>query len=108
MQQREAKRNELTIIGFLKKRGATVKQRMRAFQQLAPKDRDAMMISWFVSDVVRQRALEGSLIEEEDVEFRLNCISSACMDENVCLESIRLYFTLDAWLQSVSKVYGHV
>lgn len=42
-------------------------------------------------------ALSGKLIEEEKVETRPECVPAACIDENVCLKSVKKYFTLDGW-----------
>ena len=47
---------------------------------------------------------KGRLIEEEDVEIRPEKVSTACIDENVCLESCRKYCTADAWLAIIDVV----
>ena len=43
-------------------------------------------------------AIMESRIVEEDVEVRAEKVPTACIDENVCLESCRKYCTTDAWL----------
>ena len=42
--------------------------------------------------------MESRIVEEEDVEVRPEKVPTACIDENVCLESCRKYCTTDAWL----------
>ena len=42
--------------------------------------------------------MENRIVEEEDVEVRPEKFTTACIDENVCLESCRKYCTTDAWL----------
>ena len=37
------------------------------------------------------------LVEEEDVEIRPERIPSACLEEDVCIQSIQKYFSRDAW-----------
>ncbi len=53
-----------------------------------------------------EAALTGQIIQEEEVEVRPKRVPSTCLDERVCLESCRKYFTDDAWkvVQSVVAV----
>ena len=56
------------------------------------------MLGWFVeSDVVSHILTTDSLVEETEVEVRPEKIPMKCLDENVCITSIRKYFTYDAW-----------
>ena len=36
--------------------------------------------------------------KEEKVEQRPEFISSSCLDQNVCIETVRQFFTEDAWV----------
>ena len=51
-------------------------------------------------------ALAGCIIQEDEVETRLDQISTSCIDESICLDVCRKYFPLDAWLvvEEVVKV----
>ena len=64
-----------------------------------------MILHWFVDEDVAQAAISGEIIiEEKDVEAKPKRVPASCLDENVCLESCRKYFTQDAWeaLQAVA------
>ena len=65
-----------------------------------------VLLRWFVDEEVVNAALSGIIIEEEQVEVKPEKVPASCLDENVCLESCRKYFTQDAWnnLQAVVKV----
>ena len=39
------------------------------------------IILWFVESEVANSALAGKLIEEDDVEMRLERVSASCLDE---------------------------
>ena len=47
-------------------------------------------------------AISGMMIDEDQVEVRPEKISASCLDENVCLESCRKYFSEDAWMAVVN------
>ena len=50
------------------------------------------------NDIATAAIMESRIVEEEDVEVRPEKAPTACIDENVCLESCRKYCTTDAWL----------
>ena len=56
---------------------------------------------------VASRALNGDVIEEDQVEVRPEKVCASCLDENVCLKICRKYFTHDAWL-AVEDVVGRL
>ena len=67
----------------------------------------SVILQWFVDEDGAQAALSGEIIiEEEDVEVKPERVPASCLDENVCLESCRKYFTQDAWnaVQAVVEV----
>ena len=56
------------------------------------------MLSWFVdSQVINPVITRKRVVEKADVEIRPEKISSSCLDENVCINSIQKYFSADAW-----------
>uniref|UniRef100_A0A1X7VAZ4 Uncharacterized protein n=1 Tax=Amphimedon queenslandica TaxID=400682 RepID=A0A1X7VAZ4_AMPQE len=55
--------------------------------------------AWIVVQLhVDTRAMTtDSLIEESEVEVHLEKVPIKCLDENVCINNIRMFFTYDAW-----------
>ena len=53
-----------------------------------------MILSWLVDADTLDYTLNGILIQEDSIAEK---ISSACLDENVYIESCKKYFTEDAW-----------
>ena len=47
------------------------------------------MLLWFVDSEVSHEALAGRLIEEDEVEVRLERVSASCLDKNICVKSIQ-------------------
>ena len=63
------------------------------------------ILKWFVDDHIAGAAIKsGVLIEEKEVEIIPDKITAACVDENVCLQQCKKYFTDDAWLAVESVV----
>ena len=58
----------------------------------------AVILSWFIDECIIKQALDGKLIDEEDVECRPERLPSAVLDENVDICLVRRYFTIDAWM----------
>ena len=57
------------------------------------------ILSWFVhNDIATAAVVEGRIVEEEYVEVRPEEVSTACIDENVGLDTCRKYCTTDTWL----------
>jgi len=57
-----------------------------------------VMLSWFLDRRVKEAVLARKrLVQEDDVEIRPERIPSACLEEDVCIQSIQKYFTRDAW-----------
>ena len=57
-----------------------------------------VMLSWFVDKQVKESVLSRKrVVEESDVEIRPERIPSSCLDENICIQSIQKYFSVDAW-----------
>lgn len=57
-----------------------------------------VIMSWFVDEEKVTNAMRSNvLIEEVDVEVRPERIPMKCLDENVCISTVRKYFTNDAW-----------
>lgn len=56
------------------------------------------MLGWFVDDSVVERVTRGDdLVQEKEVESRPEKIPRKCLDENICIDKIRKYFTFEAW-----------
>ena len=66
-----------------------------------------VMLRWFVEEDVAITAMQRNiLIEEDDVEARPECVPMKCLDENDCVNMVKKYFTIDAWMavQNVMEV----
>ena len=58
-----------------------------------------VILSWFVDRQVKDAALTRMrLIEEDEVEMRLERIPASCLDDNVFVPSVQKYFSPDAWI----------
>ena len=49
-------------------------------------------------DVANKAMQRNILIEEHYVEARPECVLMKCLDENVCVNMVKKYFTIDAWM----------
>lgn len=57
------------------------------------------MLLWFVDHEVANAGIGGKrLIGKEEVETRPERVSASCLEENMCIRSIRKCFTPDAGL----------
>ncbi|XP_065683853.1 uncharacterized protein LOC136096484 [Hydra vulgaris] len=93
------KGSTLTTIGLPKKRQRQLHEGLVPFLKLHPSKRHAMMLGWFLKPDDVQKALSGILIQSSCIEKRVNCISSAILDESAqgSLLSLQSYFTADGW-----------
>ena len=56
------------------------------------------ILSWFVEKPIIEAALIGTLIEEENVEYRPEKVSNAILDENIDIHLTRSDFSQDVWM----------
>ena len=85
-----------TVVGLPRKRPAVLDKPV-PFRKLSMVEKDKKMLSWFIDSTVCERAFQGELISEEEIEVRPNNISVACLDKTVCIDSLQRYFTSEAW-----------
>ena len=83
-----------TVIGLPRKKA---KSAPVAFEKLLPQQRKIINLSWFVGMDVTEAAIKGKLITEDTVETILENVNNACIDECVCMQSVKWFFTDDAW-----------
>lgn len=88
------KGNNKTVVGLPSRQG---KKRPSPFHLKHPQEKDAIMLKWFVSQGDVKKALDGTLLIESAVEQNCNKVSTACLDEAVCVTRLRQYFDKDAW-----------
>ncbi len=62
------------------------------------------ILSWFVDSDIAASAIDGEVIEINEVEVRPENVPASCLDENVCLQSCWKYCSEDAWLKITSVV----
>ena len=91
---------EKTVVGLPKKK---LRVGCVAFINLVPSRKEERMLSWFVSPNHVIVALAGSKLTKDMVETIPEQVDNACVSDNVCLATIRRFFTADAWkcVQSV-------
>ena len=92
-----------TVVGLPKKRQC--KNKALAFLQKPMKDRQHMVLEWFVGPDISTSALKDfQILTEIVVETDPNLVSSACMHKNVYIHIIRQFLDEDAW-QCVISTY---
>ncbi|XP_043279783.1 uncharacterized protein [Venturia canescens] len=93
-----------TIIGLPKKRRVRAQLRKCAFFNMRLKDRAFFLLKCLVDEETAFSAIEhGVVIEEQKVQTRPNEVLDAVADADVNIESIKRYFSSDAW-----KVVEHI
>ena len=83
-----------TVIGLPRKKA---KSTPVAFEKLLPQQKKIIILSWFVGMDVTEAAIKGKLITEDTVETIPENVNNACIDECVCMQSVKRFFTDDAW-----------
>ncbi|XP_065901369.1 uncharacterized protein [Dysidea avara] len=90
------KGSDKTVIGLPRKKSRG--SRPVSFLYKGAKQKELVILTWFVDLQIAKDAIDGSrIIEEYDVEMRPEMVSSSCTDENVCLDMCRKYCTREAW-----------
>ena len=56
-----------------------------------------MILLWFLNPQVASAALAGKIVEEEEINLTSQIVPASILDDNVCIDSCRKYFSHDAW-----------
>ena len=83
-----------TIIGLPRRKA---KVTAVAFEKLLPQQREKIILSWFVGMDAAEAAMKGKVITEDIVETIPENVNNACIDECVCMQSVKRFFTNNAW-----------
>jgi len=83
-----------TVIGLPRKKA---KSGPVAFEKMLPPQKDIIILSWFVGKDAAEEAIKGKIITEDVVETIPENVNNACVDECVCMQSVKRFFTHDAW-----------
>ena len=83
-----------TVIGLPRKKAKDVPV---AFEKLLPQQREKIILSWFAGMNAAEAAIKGKVITEDVVETIPENVSNACIDECVCMQSVKRFFTNNAW-----------
>ena len=83
-----------TVIGLPRKKP---KVGTVAFENMLPEQKEKVLLSWFVGADEALEAIMGRKITEDLVETIPENVNNACIDESVCIQSIKRFFTEDAW-----------
>ncbi|XP_043270291.1 uncharacterized protein [Venturia canescens] len=87
-----------TVIGLSKKRRIPMRTRKLPFLQLSLSERALVILKWLVDEKIAFSAVHNGInIPEESVETRPNEVSDSIIDEDVNIESVRRYFSVEAW-----------
>ena len=68
-----------------------------AFEKLLPQQREKIILSWFAGMNAAEAAIKGKVITEDVVETIQENVDNACIDECVCMQSVKRFFTNNAW-----------
>ena len=83
-----------TVIGLPRKKP---KVGPVAFENMLPEEKEKLLLSWFVGADEALEAITGRKITEDQVETIPENVNNACIDESVCIQTIKRFFTEDAW-----------
>ena len=83
-----------TVIGLPRKKP---KVGPVAFENMLPEQKEKLLLSWFVGADEALGAIMGRKITEDLVETIPENVNNTCIDESVCIQSIKRFFTEDAW-----------
>ena len=92
----------LTVIGLPRKKNVSngpVKFMMKPF-----KEKEKQILEWILPDNVVKQALDGKLIELEEIPTNASNLSTSLLDENVNCKMVGEYFTKSAWLKATHLI----
>lgn len=92
-----------TVIGLPRKKA---KFGPVAFEKMLPQQRDKVIMTWFVGKDAAEEAMKGKIITEDVVETIPENVNNACIDDCVCMQSVKRFFTQDAWetVEAIIKI----
>ena len=64
---------------------------------MLPEQKEKLLLSWFVGADEALEAIMGRKITEDLVGTIPENVNNACIDKLVCIQSIKRFFTEDAW-----------
>lgn len=76
-----------------------------AFEKLLLQKREKIILSWFVGMDAAEARMKGKVITEDTVETIPENVNNACIDECVCMQSVKQLFTNNAW-KTVEATYS--
>lgn len=99
------KGHALTVVGLSKKRNRATGAQV-PFKLLSMREKRKQILGWLVGQTAAKAAIDGKMLEENDVEQRPELIHCGILDENVDFNAVQRFFSEDAWL-SVTSVIQH-
>ena len=90
-----------TVIGLPRKK---LKVGPVAFENLLPEQKEKIILSWFVGEDAACKAITGSKITEDLVEAIPENVNNACINESVCIPSIKRFFTAWQMVLAILKI----
>ena len=61
-----------------------------------------VILMWFLSPQIANAAISGKIVQKEEVNLT-QLVPASCLDDNICIETCRKYFTHSAW-EEIKKV----
>ena len=80
-----------SVIGLPRKKA---KDGPVAFEKLLPQQREKVILSWFVGMDAAESAIKGKVITEDTVETIPENVDNACIDECVCMQSVKRFLQM--------------
>ena len=62
-----------------------------------------VILMWFLSPEIANAAISGKIVQKEEVNLTSQLVPASCLDDNICIETCRKYFTHSAW-EEIKKV----
>ncbi|KAK6167997.1 hypothetical protein SNE40_021909 [Patella caerulea] len=83
-----------TVIGLPLKK---TKKSSKAFRMKSETEKSAIMMSWFIDDKIAETCLRSDVLVQPNHVKVPERIPMKCLDENIAINTIRKYFSFDAW-----------
>ncbi|KAG1650974.1 Zinc finger SWIM domain-containing protein 3 [Nymphon striatum] len=75
-----------------------------AFRMMSETEKCAIMMSWLVDEKIVETCLRSDVLVQVDQVKEPERIPMKCLDENVAINSIRKYFSFNAWKMALEAI----
>lgn len=67
----------------------------------------AVILLWFLKPQIANAALAGNIVQQQELNLTSELVPASILDDNVCIESCRKYFSHNAWA-AIQRVVDEV